>query len=205
MLVAQPGRPPAVVQFDLPRFLKTSPLIHGFKGDLLNQGDLQKAVADYQSDERRGFIEATSVPSNPRSNLAWVAYNLPNHNSFDASVDQLGRDQRGPSGGDDGFVDIGGTGILRGQLVWTSTADLDLHLDPARPTRSLLCQSQRDLQQRAGDRGARPRQSRRRRSMRRRICGSRTSRSTALSLRATILFLVVASARLTVRIPSLLP
>lgn len=126
MLVAQPGRPPAVVQFDLPRFLKTSPLIHGFKGDLLNQAYLQKAVADYQSDQRRGFIEPTSVPSRRTANLAWVAYG-PNHNSFDASVDQLGRSaSTGGSGGD--FVDVGGEGVLRGQLVWTSAADLDLHL-----------------------------------------------------------------------------
>src|SRR5712691_5457644 len=29
MLVSRPGRPPAVVQFDLPRFVKSSPLIHG--------------------------------------------------------------------------------------------------------------------------------------------------------------------------------
>jgi hypothetical protein len=126
MLVAQPGRPPAVVQFDLPRFVKTSPLIKGFKGGLLNQGDLQKAVADYQADERRGFIETSNAPSNQPSNLAWLAYNSPNHNSFDASVAQLGSGMN-PSGGGD-FVDVGGNGIVRGQLVWTSTADLDLHL-----------------------------------------------------------------------------
>jgi hypothetical protein len=128
MLVAQPGRPPAVVQFDLPKFLRTSPLINGFKGNLLNKTDLQKAVANYQSDERRGFIAATTVPANRAANLAWIAYG-PNHNSFDASVDQLGSrtsSSTGTGGGD--FVPVGGEGVLRGQLVWTSTADLDLHL-----------------------------------------------------------------------------
>lgn len=126
MLVAQPGRPPAVVQFDLPKFLRTSPLINGFKGDLLNRGDLEKAVANYQSDERRGFIAATSVPANRAANLAWIAYG-PNRNSFDASVDQLGSRASTGTGSDD-FVPVGGEGVLRGQLVWTSTADLDLHL-----------------------------------------------------------------------------
>lgn len=127
MLVAQPGRPPGVVQFDLPKFLKTSPLIHGFKGDLLNQGDLQKAVAAYQSDQRRGFIDATGAPTGQPANLAWVAYG-PNRNSFDASVDQLGRSTSTNSNGGGGILPVGGEGVLRGQLVWMSTADLDLHL-----------------------------------------------------------------------------
>jgi FecR protein len=126
MLVSQAGRPPAVVQFDLPRFVKSSPLIHGFKGALLNQGDLQKAVAEYQSDERRGFIEATNVPSGqPQSNVAWLAYNSPNNNSFDASVAQLGSST---TSGNGGFVNVGGNGIIRGQLTWMTNADLDLHL-----------------------------------------------------------------------------
>lgn len=30
--------------------------------------------------------------------------------------------------GDGGFVDVGGTGIIRGQLVWFTMSDLDLHL-----------------------------------------------------------------------------
>ena len=129
MLIAQPGRPPAVVQFDIPRFLSTSPLIKGFSGQLLNQRDMQRAVADYQSDQRRGFIEANTVTVNRAANLAWVSYNSPNHNSFDASVDSLGSRSSGQStGGDGGFVPVGGDGIIRGQLVWTSTADLDLHL-----------------------------------------------------------------------------
>ena len=127
MLISQPGRPPAVAQFDLPRFVKSSPLIHGFKGDLQNEADLQKAVAEYQSDERRGFIEAANIPSAPPpSNLAWLAYNSPNRNSFDASVDQLGSSTS--ASGNGGFVNVGGTGVIRGQLTWMTDADLDLHL-----------------------------------------------------------------------------
>lgn len=127
MLIAQPGRPPSVVQFDIPKFLRTSPLITGFSGQLLNARDLQRAVADYQTDQRRGFIDANTVTVN-RANLAWVGLNG-NHNSLDASVDARlsGQATTGTTGGG-GFVDVGGDGIIRGQLVWTSTADLDLHL-----------------------------------------------------------------------------
>ncbi len=130
MLIAQPGRAPAVVQFDIPRFLSTSPLVKGFRGNLLNQRELNRAVADYQSDQRRGFIEANAVTVNQASNLAWVAYNSPNHNSFDASVDARtsSSTQSTGGGGDGGFIPVGGDGIIRGQLIWTSTADLDLHL-----------------------------------------------------------------------------
>lgn len=126
MLVAQPGRPPVVAQFDIPRFLKTSPLVKGFKGDLLNQADLQKAVAAYEADQRRGFIDRVGVPTGS-ANLAWVSYG-PNHNAFDASVDQLGRSTSASTTGGGDFVNVGGDGIIRGQLVWTSDADLDLHL-----------------------------------------------------------------------------
>lgn len=128
MLIAQPGRPPAVVQFDIPRFMATSPLVTGFKGELLNQGDIRRAVADYQTDERRGFIEPNTVTVNRGGNFAWVGYNSRDHNSLDVSVDTLGSRETS-SGGDDGaFLPIGGDGVIRGQLVWTSNADLDLHL-----------------------------------------------------------------------------
>ena len=56
--------------------------------------------------------------------VAWMGYDSPNHNSFDASVQQLGSSPSDVGG----FVDVGAMGIIRGQLVWTSTADLDLHL-----------------------------------------------------------------------------
>lgn len=125
MLIAQPGRPPSVVQFDIPKFLRTSPLITGFEGELLNPRDMQRAVAAYQTDQRRGFIDANTVTVN-RANLAWVGLNS-THNSLDASVDARVSGQSIGTGGG-GFVDVGGDGIIRGQLVWTSTADLDLHL-----------------------------------------------------------------------------
>jgi hypothetical protein len=82
-------------------------------------------VADYQTDERRGFIEPNTVTVNRGANLAWVGYNSTNHNSFDVSVDTLGSRETTSGGGD--FLPIGGDGVVRGQLVWTSSADLDLH------------------------------------------------------------------------------
>ena len=123
MLVAQANRRPVVVQFDLPRFVKTSPLINAFSRPLLNQPQLFQAVANYEIDERRGFIQATNVTlvTQP-SQLAPITNSF-----FDASVNGLrGSGSSSSSGG--GFVPVGGTGVIRGQLVWTTSADLDLHL-----------------------------------------------------------------------------
>ena len=52
MLVARPDGPPRMAQFDIPRFLKTSPLVKGFKAPLPNAAAIDRAIADYQADER---------------------------------------------------------------------------------------------------------------------------------------------------------
>lgn len=128
MIVAQAGRQPVVVQFDIPRFLSTSPLITGFSGQLPNANQINRTVADYQSDERRGFIRRTNIMVSSRPvQVAWLNASGVNRNSFDASVDQLGHNRSGGTDGG-GFVDVGGTGVIRGQLVWNTSADLDLHL-----------------------------------------------------------------------------
>ena len=129
MIVAQPGRQPVVVQFDIPRFLSTSPLITGFSRPLPNANQVERAVAEYRADERRGFIQRTDVmvTSQPVQ-VAWLNASSVNRNSFDASVDQLGHSGRRPGTDNGGFVDIGGTGVIRGQLIWNTSADLDLHL-----------------------------------------------------------------------------
>jgi FecR protein len=116
MLVARPDGAPRFAQFDIPRFLKTSPLVKGFKAPLPNAVELDRAVADYESDERRGFIDKTNVmvSSQPRQ-ISFVGY-LP----LDV-VAQL-RSQN------PGFLDVGSTGLIRGQLIWNTSADLDLHL-----------------------------------------------------------------------------
>ena len=128
MLVAQANRRPVVVQFDLPRLLKTSPLIIAFSRPLLNQAQLFQAVAAYQADERRGFIRPTNVTLVTQPNqLGWASGSLAN-SSFDASVNQLGGSSSTSSSGGGGFIPVGGTGVIRGQLIWTTSADLDLHL-----------------------------------------------------------------------------
>jgi hypothetical protein len=128
MIVAQGGKQPVVVQFDVPRFLRTSPLITGFRSELPNEARLNRAIAEYQSDERRGFVQATNVMvSSQPMQVAWLSGSSINRNSFDASVDRLGQNPMDPGSGG-GFVPIGGTGLLRGQLIWNTSADLDLHL-----------------------------------------------------------------------------
>jgi hypothetical protein len=130
MLIAQPGRRPVIVQFDIPRFLQTSPLITGFSRPLPNTAELNRAVALYQEDARRGFVQATNV-NVVSSRVAWTGYTSPTRGAFDASVDALSSrssSSNSPGGGDEGFVPVGSSGLIRGQLVWDTSADLDLHL-----------------------------------------------------------------------------
>jgi hypothetical protein len=114
MIVARPDGPPRVAQFDIPRFVKTSPLVK--MGPLPNAASLDRSIADYQSDEQRGFIEKTNVmvSTKPRATLALVGQ-LP----LDV-VAQL-------NSKNDGFFP-GPTGVIRAQLVWNTSADLDLFL-----------------------------------------------------------------------------
>lgn len=128
MIIAQPGRQPVVTQFDIPRFLATSPLITGFDGRLPNANQIDRTVAEYRADERRGFVQRTNVMvSSQPVQVAWLSGYSVNRNSFDASVDQLRHSSGGPID-DGGFVDVGGTGVIRGQLIWNTSADLDLYL-----------------------------------------------------------------------------
>jgi FecR-like protein len=116
MLVARPDAAPRFAQFDIPRFLKSSPLVKGFTQPLPNAAALDRAVADYESDERRGFIEKTNVMvSSKPHRIAFVGY-LP----LDV-VAQL-RSQN------PGFLPVGSNGLIRGQLIWNTSADLDLRL-----------------------------------------------------------------------------
>lgn len=117
MLVARPDGPPRQFQFDIPRFLKTSPLVKGFKAPLPNADALARAVAAYEDDERRGFIEKSNVmvSTKPR-NMALVGQVLP--------LDVVARQNQNPGG----FLPVGSTGIIRAQLIWNTAADLDLYL-----------------------------------------------------------------------------
>ena len=118
MLVARPDGPPRLAQFDIPRFLKTSPLITGFTAPLPNAAALDRAVADYEADERHGFIRKTDVmvSTQPRT-VALVGQVLP--------LDVVAQLQDQNPGG---FLPVGSTGIIRAQLIWNTSADLDLFL-----------------------------------------------------------------------------
>jgi hypothetical protein len=132
------------VSFNIPNFLSKAGLMKDFKSKLPNQADINKAVAKFVSLEKRGFIEAT--PLSLASNNGTVAFYLNAlgdfHNfgglndqlnlsrqiqAFQGQIAQMGMGQQSNSG-NGGFQNIGGSGIIHGQLVWNVYADLDLHL-----------------------------------------------------------------------------
>ena len=118
LLVARPDGPPRMAQFDIPRFLKTSPLVKSFKAPLPNAAAIDRAVAEYQADERAGFIERSNVRVSTKPvNMALVGQVVPTD-----VVAQLQNQNPG------GFLPVGSTGVLRAQLVWNTSADLDLYL-----------------------------------------------------------------------------
>jgi hypothetical protein len=87
-------------------------------GPLPNAAGLDRAIAAYQADERAGFVEKTNVMVSTRPvSMALVGQVLP----LDV-VAQLQNDNPG------GFLPVGSTGIIRAQLVWNTSADLDLYL-----------------------------------------------------------------------------
>lgn len=55
----KPGSKPFIFAYDLPRFVKSTPLLNKFKG-LPNQAYIDRAVAEYQDDVKRGFVQAPS-------------------------------------------------------------------------------------------------------------------------------------------------
>jgi hypothetical protein len=118
LLVARSDAPPRVAQFDIPRFLKSSPLVTGFNSPLPNAVALERAVADYKADERHGFVDKTNVMVSTRPvSVALVGQVLPPD-----VVAQIKNQNPG------GFLPVGSTGIIRAQLIWNTAADLDLYL-----------------------------------------------------------------------------
>lgn len=119
MLVARPDGPPRQFQFDIPRFLKTSPLVKGFNAPLPNAAAIDRAVAQYESDERHGFIEKSNIMVSQKPiKVAWTGY-IP-LDPRDAATDQLPPN--------DGFLRPSPEGVIRAQLIWNTAADLDLYL-----------------------------------------------------------------------------
>jgi hypothetical protein len=120
MLMVRPNGPPRPAQFDIPRFVKTSPLVKNFKTPLPNAAALNKAIADYEKDQKGGFIDKTNVTvATAPLNVVLVGKVVP----LDV-VAQINEQNPNPGG----FLPVGSTGIIRAQLIWNSTADLDLYL-----------------------------------------------------------------------------
>ncbi|HKP04370.1 MAG TPA: FecR domain-containing protein [Chthoniobacterales bacterium] len=116
MVIARPDGAPRLAQFDIPRFLRTSPLVKNFRGPLPNEAALARAVADFEADDRAGFVDRSNIMvSNKPRNLALVGRIVP------PDVAAQIRNQPG------GFLP-GITGVIRAQLIWNTAADLDLYL-----------------------------------------------------------------------------
>ena len=65
-----PGNPPQIYSFNVPLFLKTSPLINRFGNNLPNQVYIDREVAEYNNLVSRGFIEASTSAFVPIINYA---------------------------------------------------------------------------------------------------------------------------------------
>lgn len=116
MMVARSDGAPRMADFDIPRFVKTSPLVK--LGPLPNAAAVDRAIAAYQADERAGFIDRSNVlVSTQPVNMALVGQVVP--------LDVVAQLQDQNPGG---FLPVGSTGVIRAQLTWNTSADLDLYL-----------------------------------------------------------------------------
>jgi len=116
MMVARSDGVPRMAQFDIPRFVKTSPLVK--MGPLPNAAAVDRAIAAYQADERAGFIDKTNIMvSTGPINMALVGQVV----TPDVAAQILGQNPTA------GFLP-GPDGVIRAQLVWNTSADLDLYL-----------------------------------------------------------------------------
>ncbi len=130
-----------LLSFNIPQLLNKAGLFKSFKSKLPNQVYIDKALKKFASLEKRGFIEKTpfSLDSNDKD-FRFRGQLVGNFNEFGKLIDDLNRNRQiqsiqaiqdalsHGSHGQGGFDNIGGVGIIRGQLVWNVYADLDLHL-----------------------------------------------------------------------------
>jgi hypothetical protein len=83
---------------------------------LPNATAVKRAIADYESDEKRGFVEKSNVMVSTKPVTVGVIGRLPLDVVAEIKTEN------------DGFLPVGSTGVIRAQLVWNSSADLDLYL-----------------------------------------------------------------------------
>ena len=135
------------LSFNIPNFLAHAGLLKDFKSTLPNQTDIDAAVSKFVSLERRGFITPSNISIAATTQLigfyanAAADYHQFNGltqqlnlaqqvSAFQGQVAQMGAMQQTmtSNSGSGGFVNVGGDGVIHGQLVWTTPSDLDLHL-----------------------------------------------------------------------------
>jgi mannose-6-phosphate isomerase-like protein (cupin superfamily) len=88
----RPGSKPFVFAYDLPRFVKSSPLLHKFTGTLPNQAYIDRAVADYESYVSRGFI----VPPSQAISYSGGIPVMPT-TAYNSAMNSLGQPSKGGS------------------------------------------------------------------------------------------------------------
>ena len=125
-----------VVNFNIANFLAEAGLVKRFKSKLPNDRDIKKALARFVDLEKRGFIEPTTFNFAMDSHGLELTYTASNQNQ--QQINQIGNQvqtfgiqqmmQRPDTNPGSGFVNLGGNGIIHGQLIWTANVDLDLHL-----------------------------------------------------------------------------
>ena len=125
-----------VINFNLVSFLDKAGLVKKFKSKLPNAADITKAANHFTALAKRGFTELTAFSLALNHNQLELLESLIGQNAqpntqlaSQIQNSEIGQMKGFPqSGGGGGFVNVGGSGIIHGQLIWNLDVDLDLHL-----------------------------------------------------------------------------
>ena len=85
------GEKPFIFAYDLPRFVKSTPLIKNFKGTLPNQHDIDRALAEYEDDVSRGFIVLPSSAIDYSGDIPYLS-----SPSYSSAMNALGQPKGAP-------------------------------------------------------------------------------------------------------------
>ena len=80
-----------IFAYDLPRFVKSTPLIKNFKGTLPNQHDIDRALAEYEDDVSRGFIVLPSSAIDYSGDIPYLS-----SPSYSSAMNALGQPKGAP-------------------------------------------------------------------------------------------------------------
>ena len=91
ILEFKPGAKPFIFAYDLPRFVKSTPLIKNFKGTLPNQHYIDRAIAEYDDDVSRGFITPPSQAIDYTGDIPFLS-----NTDFDSAQNAQGQSKGAP-------------------------------------------------------------------------------------------------------------